>query len=121
MERLQRATVRHAVQLMASRGACDPTDPDTGMLRKKVSPTEIRSYAEPYEWLAPGQLLDHPPASWRADWAAGGSGLLPPGRTGTIGPVSEIERRHPGIDTREPGLSHALAPGGDSGEFAVHQ
>lgn len=70
MERYQRATVRQAVQLMASMGVCDPADRDTGMLRKKVSPTEIRSYAELYEWLAPGQLLDRPPASWRADWAA---------------------------------------------------
>jgi hypothetical protein len=33
-----------------------------------VSPTEQLSYAELYEWLEPGVLLNHPPASWRADW-----------------------------------------------------
>ncbi|MGW8948905.1 hypothetical protein [Streptomyces sp. NPDC055709] len=29
-----------------------------------------RSYAELYEWLAPGQLLAEPPGSWAADWQA---------------------------------------------------
>ena len=40
------------------------------MLRKRISPTEQRSYAELYEWLEPGVLLNHPPAGWRADWEA---------------------------------------------------
>jgi hypothetical protein len=38
------------------------------MLRKRVSPTEQRSYAELYEWLEAGELLNHAPPSWRSDW-----------------------------------------------------
>ncbi|MCM6775544.1 FMN-binding glutamate synthase family protein [Nocardia sp. CDC159] len=68
--RFQEATVRQAVQLMASMGVDDPTQLTPHMLRKKVSPTLMRSYAELYEWLEPGQLLDDPPQGWRADWEA---------------------------------------------------
>lgn len=70
VQRYQEATVRQAMQMMASMGVHDPAELDTHMLRKKVAPNEIRSYAELYEWLAPGELLVHPPASWRADWEA---------------------------------------------------
>ncbi|MDR7166569.1 glutamate synthase domain-containing protein 2 [Nocardia kruczakiae] len=68
VQRYQEATVRQAMQMMASMGVHDPAELDTHMLRKKVAANEIRSYAELYEWLAPGELLVHPPASWRADW-----------------------------------------------------
>jgi hypothetical protein len=30
----------------------------------------VRSYAELYQWLPPGVLLQEPPASWDMDWAA---------------------------------------------------
>jgi hypothetical protein len=26
------------------------------------------SYAEIYEWLEPGDLLNHAPGTWRSDW-----------------------------------------------------
>ncbi|WP_430335028.1 FMN-binding glutamate synthase family protein [Rhodococcus sp. ACT016] len=70
VQRYHEATVRQAVQLMASMGARQPGDLTTDMLRKKVSPTTIRSYTELYEWLRPGQLLAEPPKSWASDWAA---------------------------------------------------
>lgn len=65
----QHATVDSALMMMASMGAatCDELSPH--LVRKVVSPTESRSYAELYEWLAPGELLSDPPESWAADWA----------------------------------------------------
>ncbi|WP_226436683.1 FMN-binding glutamate synthase family protein [Rhodococcus yananensis] len=70
VRRYQEATVRQAVQIMASLGASDPGELHPGMLYKRVSPTELRSYAELYERLDPGQLLTEPPSTWAADWAA---------------------------------------------------
>ena len=31
--------------------------------------TTVASYAEMYEWLAPGELLAEAPESWAADWS----------------------------------------------------
>ena len=36
---------------------------------RRVDHVESRSYAELYEWLAPGELLDEAPETWAADWA----------------------------------------------------
>ncbi len=70
VQRYHASTVRQAVQLMASIGVDEPGDLTTDMLRKKVSPTTVRSYTELYEWLGPGELLADPPATWAADWRA---------------------------------------------------
>ncbi|MDT5318131.1 MAG: hypothetical protein QOD88_653 [Mycobacterium sp.] len=66
--RYQQATVAQAMRMMGSMGVSDPSMLNPHMLRKRVSPTEQRSYAELYEWLAPGELLNHAPATWRSDW-----------------------------------------------------
>jgi glutamate synthase domain-containing protein 2 len=66
--RYQRATVAQAMQMMASMGVSDPSQLNPHMLRKRVSASEQRSYAELFEWLPTGALLDHPPISWRLDW-----------------------------------------------------
>ena len=68
--RYHESTVRQAVQLMASMGVADPADLTPYMLRKKMSPTLVRSYAEIYEWLLPDVLIEDPPENWAADWAA---------------------------------------------------
>ncbi|MCU1642794.1 MAG: gltB 3 [Nocardia sp.] len=64
------ATVAQAVQIMASMGISDLSELTPQLLRKKVSPTEQRSFAELYEWLVPEQLVKEPPANWAGDWAA---------------------------------------------------
>ncbi len=72
-ERAQRyhaATVDQAVQIMASLGARTPADLSPDMLLKRLSVTEVRSYAEIYPRLETGVLLHEPPADWAADWAA---------------------------------------------------
>jgi hypothetical protein len=66
--RYQRATVAQAMRMMASMGVSDPSMLNPHMLRKRVSPTSQRSYAEIYEWLEPGELLNHAPGTWRSDW-----------------------------------------------------
>jgi len=70
VHRYQRATVRSASQIMAAMGVRDPGDLTPHRLLRRTDPTTVRSYAELYEWLAPGVLLAEPPASWAADWAA---------------------------------------------------
>ncbi|MFM8523625.1 MAG: FMN-binding glutamate synthase family protein, partial [Actinomycetota bacterium] len=41
---------------------------DPSMLNRRVDYHRTRTYAEIYEWLMPGELLDNPPESWRSDW-----------------------------------------------------
>jgi glutamate synthase domain-containing protein 2 len=67
--RYQRATVTEAQRLIAAMGLGGPGDVGPHQLMRRVDHVTSRSYAELYEWLAPGQLLAEPPASWAADWA----------------------------------------------------
>ncbi|ABW13586.1 ferredoxin-dependent glutamate synthase [Parafrankia sp. EAN1pec] len=70
VRRYQAATVAQAVQVMASLGCTGPEQLHPGMLMRRVTHTDTRSYAELYEWLEPGELLAEAPRSWAADWAA---------------------------------------------------
>ena len=45
-----------------------PAELHPRMLRRRIGPTDTRSYAELYEWLRPGQLLAEPPMDWVDDW-----------------------------------------------------
>ncbi|MDN5892706.1 MAG: FMN-binding glutamate synthase family protein [Nocardioides sp.] len=64
------STVAEAVKLMAAMGAGSPAELRTEQLRHNVSTTTSATYAELYDWLAPGELLAEPPPPWAADWAA---------------------------------------------------
>jgi hypothetical protein len=70
VRRYQQAAVAQAVQMIASLGCAGPEQLHPGMLMRRVTHTDTRSYAELYEWLEPGELLVEPPADWAADWAA---------------------------------------------------
>ncbi|MEV7279251.1 FMN-binding glutamate synthase family protein [Streptomyces sp. NPDC093111] len=71
VRRYQQATVRSAQQIIASMGLDDPSQLHPRMVRRRVSVDgAIRSYAELHEWLEDKQLLNGPPSSWQADWAA---------------------------------------------------
>ena len=74
VERFQRATVHGALQIMGSMGVHDPAELRPHMLRTRIDPFTVRSHAELYEWLGPGQLLADPPATWAEDWAAADPG-----------------------------------------------
>jgi glutamate synthase domain-containing protein 2 len=66
--RYQHATVAEAQRMLGSMGLRDPGAVTPHNLMRRVDHITSRSYAELYEWLAPGQLLDEPPAAWTVDW-----------------------------------------------------
>ena len=70
VQRFQRATVHSAVQIMSSMGLRGPEGLRPHMLCRRTTPVSVRSYAELYEWLEPGQLLAEPPPRWARDWEA---------------------------------------------------
>ena len=67
--RYQSAVVKEAVRIMASMGLSSPAQLTPHMLMRRVDHATVRSYAELYRWLEPGELLAEPPADWAADWA----------------------------------------------------
>ena len=67
---LQRHVVENAKQFVASMGLKSFDDLHPSMLMRTVAPNVSKSYAEIYEWLAPGELLKNPPESWAQDWNA---------------------------------------------------
>ena len=68
MQRFQEATVAEAQQIMASMGISDPSQLSAAQLRRRIDHTNTGSYAELFEWLSPGELLDDPPSDWAQDW-----------------------------------------------------
>jgi glutamate synthase domain-containing protein 2 len=64
----QRATVASAAQIVASMGLNGFDELEPAMLNRRIEGQRTRTYAEIYEWLMPGELLDDPPESWRSDW-----------------------------------------------------
>ncbi|MCG7595703.1 FMN-binding glutamate synthase family protein [Mycobacterium sp. PSTR-4-N] len=80
VHRYQQATVAEAMRLMASMGVSDPADLSPHLLRKRLSATEQRSYAEIFEWLPAKALLDDAVPTWRSDWAAADADSFTPAR-----------------------------------------
>jgi glutamate synthase domain-containing protein 2 len=64
----QRATVASAAQIVASMGLNGFDELEPAMLNRRIEGQRTRTYAEIYEWLMPGELLDDAPESWRSDW-----------------------------------------------------
>jgi glutamate synthase domain-containing protein 2 len=64
----QRATVASAAQIVASMGLAGFHELSPAMLNRRVEGQRSRTYAEIYNWLMPGELLDDPPDSWLSDW-----------------------------------------------------
>ena len=81
--RYQKSTVAQAMRMMASMGVDDPAHLTPALLRKRISATEQRSYAEIYEWLFEDQLLIDPPQSWVDDWSRANPDTFAP--TGVLG------------------------------------
>ncbi|MFE2145858.1 FMN-binding glutamate synthase family protein [Streptomyces sp. NPDC059456] len=70
VQRFQEATVKSALQIMAAMGVDEPSGLRPHQLVQRVDPHTVRSYAELYEWLTPGQLLASAPGGWASDWRA---------------------------------------------------
>ena len=64
-----RATVASAAQIVASMGLDGFHELQPSMLNRRIEGQRTRTYAEIYDWLMPGELLDDPPPeSWCSDW-----------------------------------------------------
>ena len=70
VQRFQEATVKSALQIMASMGVDDPSDLAPHLLRRRIDPVTVSSYAELYPPLGSGELVQGAPESWAADWKA---------------------------------------------------
>ncbi len=69
--RFQQNTVDHLLELTGAAGLAHPGEITADRLFRRVSPTEVRSFAELYPQVAPGALLDGGgPEGWRAAWEA---------------------------------------------------
>ena len=64
----QKQVIAQAVQVIASMGLASFEQLRPHMLRRRVADGTIKSYAEIFQHLAPGQLLRDAPASWDRDW-----------------------------------------------------
>ncbi|MEU6124355.1 FMN-binding glutamate synthase family protein [Streptomyces sp. NPDC047123] len=70
VRRFQQATVRSAMQIMASMGVTDPALLRPHMLRRRTAYDTVVSYADLFTWLEPRQLLDGGglPGEWARAW-----------------------------------------------------
>ena len=64
----QRSTVASAAQIVASMGLDGFDQLEPSMLNRRIEGQRTRTYAEIYDWLMPGELLEDPPESWLSDW-----------------------------------------------------
>jgi len=64
----QHGTVASAAQMVASMGLDGFDELAPSMLNRRIDSYRTRTYAEIYEWLMPGELLDTPPEDWLSDW-----------------------------------------------------
>ncbi|MCE9515782.1 MAG: FMN-binding glutamate synthase family protein [Mycobacterium sp.] len=64
----QKAVVASAAQMVASMGLDSFAELTPSMLNRRIDSHRSGTYAEIYEWLMPGELLECPPESWLSDW-----------------------------------------------------
>ncbi|WP_445170307.1 FMN-binding glutamate synthase family protein [Mycolicibacterium sp. Dal123E01] len=64
----QKYTVASAAQMVASMGLDSFDELGPSMLNRRIDFTANLTYAQIYEWLLPGELLNDPPATWLSDW-----------------------------------------------------
>ncbi len=64
----QKETVASAAQMVASMGLESFAELAPSMLNRRIDSQRTRTYAEIYDWLMPGELLESPPQAWLSDW-----------------------------------------------------
>ena len=64
----QKGTVASAAQMVASMGLDSFAELTPSMLNRRIDSYRNGTYAEIYEWLMPGELLESPPDTWLSDW-----------------------------------------------------
>ena len=71
-----RNTVASFNQLLAAMGLDHPDQLDPSFLSQRIDPTTTRTYADLYEWLEPGELLDGARGQWADAWAKASPGAF---------------------------------------------
>ena len=71
-----RNTVASFNQLLAAMGLDDPGQLDPSFLTRRIDPTTTRTYADLYEWLEPGELLQAPRRTWANEWQKASPGAF---------------------------------------------
>ena len=66
----QQRTVGSLRTLAAAHGLDHPGEFTPQHMMRRISEVEVRSFAEIYEWLDEGELLDGGPESWAGHWGA---------------------------------------------------
>jgi hypothetical protein len=66
----QRGTVSSLRTLAAAQGLDHPGEFTPQHMMRRIDEVEVRSFAEIYEWLDEGELLDGGPESWAGHWQA---------------------------------------------------
>ena len=66
----QRATVGSLRTLAAAQGLDHPGEFTPHHMMRRIDEVEVGSFAEIYEWLDEGELLDGGPESWAGHWGA---------------------------------------------------
>ncbi|ACU72313.1 Glutamate synthase (NADPH) [Catenulispora acidiphila DSM 44928] len=70
VRQFQQNTVAQAQQIIAAMGLRHPDELRPGHLLRRIDQNSVRTYAELFEWLEPGELLSEAPQGWAADWRA---------------------------------------------------
>ena len=70
VRRYQHNTVGQAQQIIAAMGLREPYELRPEHLLRRIDQSTIRTYAELFGWLEPGELLADVPRDWAADWLA---------------------------------------------------
>ncbi|MEA2145924.1 MAG: hypothetical protein QOG59_1511, partial [Solirubrobacteraceae bacterium] len=78
VRRYQHATVAEAQRLIGSMGLRSPAEVGPHHLVRRVDHATSRSYAELFQWLSPGELLEEPPREWAVDWRRADPGSFRP-------------------------------------------
>jgi glutamate synthase domain-containing protein 2 len=66
----QKATVHAFLELLGAAGLGHPDELGPWHIHRRISPTQVKSYAEVYPWIARGALLREPYPAEFAEWMA---------------------------------------------------
>ena len=70
VRRYQQNTVGQAQKIIAAMGLRGPDELRPAHLLRRIDQNTVRTYAELFAWLEPGELLADVPQDWAADWLA---------------------------------------------------
>ncbi len=64
----QQNTTAELRNIVASVGLEHARQLEPALLMRRINPTTVKSYADLYNYLEPGELVGQPPEEWREDW-----------------------------------------------------